>query len=285
MGARVTEFFPITWLASFPKSGNTWVRAFLLNYTKNSEQAATLAELPRIGRSDALVSNFHKHFIGPVDWRAEGQVLSARRTVLRGLCRELGPLALVKTHHERRRVRGYELIPADLTARAVYILRHPCAVVLSFADHFGLSLDQAAAVMARRNARTRGNERMTTEYIGSWSDNVRSWTGTNAFPVLVLHYEELCARPLEAFARLLRFLGLTVEPERLERAIRFSDFAVLRRQEDRHGFVERSRNAPRFFRAGPEADWKTVLPQRLARSIRETHGEMIDRFGYAGSFP
>ncbi|MEL7172497.1 MAG: sulfotransferase domain-containing protein, partial [Pseudomonadota bacterium] len=85
-----------------------------------------------------------------------------------------------------------------------------------------------------------------TQYLGDWSDHVRSWTKPRDIPVLVLRYEDLLSDPTAGFTRLLSHIGVPIVEERLARAVRFSSFDEVRAQEDKAGFIEKSPSADRF---------------------------------------
>ena len=90
----------------------------------------------------------------------------------------------------------------------------------------------------------------------------------------------MVADPGSAFSAVLKRMGVPVEAERLDRAIEFSSFDQLRSQEEAHGFVEKSRHAERFFRAGTAGQWRETLRPDIVAHIRNTHGKVMARFGY-----
>jgi len=96
----------------------------------------------------------------------------------------------------------------------------------------------------------------------------------------VLRYEDMLDSPLKTFGRAAKFLGLKPPRARLVKAIRFSSFKTLRRQEDTAGFKERSDKSQRFFRAGKKNQWKDKLTPEQVRAIVDRHREQMSRFGY-----
>jgi hypothetical protein len=87
-------------------------------------------------------------------------------------------------------------------------------------------------------------------------------------------------QPIKTFGGIARFLGLKVPRDRLEKALRLSSFRVLQEQEKRHGFIERSASAQRFFRAGKAGQWRQVLTKGQIEAVAAAHGEQMTRFGY-----
>jgi hypothetical protein len=96
----------------------------------------------------------------------------------------------------------------------------------------------------------------------------------------VVRYEDLHQHPAKFFRGIAKFLGLQPPRERLKRAIRHSSFKVLRGQEDKHGFVERSVHAERFFRQGKMGVWRKILTPGQVERVVKAHGEQMERFGY-----
>jgi hypothetical protein len=79
---------------------------------------------------------------------------------------------------------------------------------------------------------------------------------------------------------MLSHLGIPVDEERLECAIRFASFEELKKQEKASGFVEKPAHAERFFAVGQKDQWKTDLDPALAEMIRAKMGETMKRYGY-----
>src|SRR3546814_17885214 len=134
--------------------------------------------------------------------------------------------------------------------------------------HFTLPLDDAIKTMADETAGTVLTADHVPEHYGSWSTNVRSWTQTPNPQLLVLRYEDMLAKPRASFKRVTNFLGLKHSPERLERAIRFSSYRVLKAQEQKTGFKERTNESNAFFRDGKPEQWhENMTPVQVRRII------------------
>lgn len=270
----------LVWLASYPKSGNTWLRVLLANYLLNASQPVSINEIYRVTLGDAVAGIYRKVAKGPVEQKDEARILALRPAVLSAMASSGADITLVKTHNLNVTMRGVRLIPPQLTRQAVYIVRNPLDLVLSYADHYGMPVATAVTAIASPENQIVPDANNVAQYLGSWSDHVRSWTATRDFPVLTLRYEDMLAAPDEAFREVLRRIGVPVDEERLDRAIRFSSFDELRTQEERLGFRETSRHADRFFRAGKSDQWRTGLAPELVERICARHESMMKRFGY-----
>jgi hypothetical protein len=269
----------IIWLASYPKSGNTWMRVFLHNLLLNAKEPVDINSLHffTLGEGNA---RFYKPFDPrPLSELSETEVMALRPRVHELLTRASPDSVFVKTHHFLGEIEGMPLITMSHTAGAIYMVRNPLDVALSYANHFGMPIDQAIEEMANDGTGSKPSDRNARQYYGSWSLNVSSWT-QNAVPTLhVVRYEDMQERPVETFGGVARFLGLDPPRERLDRAISHSSFGALKAQEEQHGFVERTEHT-RFFREGRTGTWRTVLSEEQVARLVADHREQMERFGY-----
>ena len=186
----------------------------------------------------------------------------------------------VKTHNANTQAFGVDLIPPQVTNTAIYILRNPLDVTLSAARHFGKTHDVMVDAMCRSDHVIGTDETMSTQYLGSWSDHVSSWAGESRFPVLVVRYEDMLADPHGCFTSMLRHVGAPIDEARLEKAVRFSSFDELSKQEDEKKFKERSKNTEKFFASGKSGQWQTDLDPDLIKKLRKTHRKLMKKYGY-----
>ena len=270
----------IVWLASFPKSGNTWLRIFLANYLFNRDTPIPINEVRKLGVSDALPSFYRAVANGAFDPNDPEETVRLRGKLLARISSNGAHINFVKTHNARIEAFGVELIPDEVTRSAIYIVRSPFDVAVSYARHFGMTLDAAVDCMGRFNNTSVSDTGAVKQFFCSWSAHVASWTGSTAFPLLVLRYEDMLAEPRLAFTRALEHLGVPVEADRLDRAMRFSSFDELHRQEEQEAFIEASRKSDRFFHTGTSGQWREAMPESLVGKIRSDHGEAMRALGY-----
>lgn len=271
----------ILWLASYPKSGNTWLRAFIHNLFRNADQPYDINRLESLTLGEAQAGWYRQFTDRPVESLTPAEVMDLRPKVHALLGRQSPDTVLVKTHNANLVFDGKPLVTEGMTAGMIYVVRNPLDVCLSFADHFGLTIDETIDVMADRNAvfPTRGET--VFEYGGSWSLHVESWTVQDSLPQLhVMRYEDMLDSPRRTFGGLAGFLGVPAKPERLQKAIKLSSFKVLRNLESQKGFIERSEHSQRFFRVGRKDQWREVLTKDQIGRIVETHRTQMVRFKY-----
>ncbi len=273
----------IVWLASYPRSGNTWLRAFLHNLLRNPDSPYDINRLTDFTLIDADARWYRRFDPRPASQYTKEEVAALRPKVHEAMTRAFPDTVFVKTHNALMEDRGTPLISMQHTAGAIYVVRNPLDVAVSYAAHFGVTLDEAIEAMNRpRNESVGGQEHFVYEVFGSWSENVGSWTATPSPALHVVRYEDMLTAPGPTFGGIAAFLGLAVSPERLARAIRHSSFDVLRQQESRRGFRERSLRADRFFRRGRAGQWREALSVRQVELLCQAHRQQMARFGYAG---
>jgi hypothetical protein len=263
----------IVWLASYPKSGNTWVRAFLHNYIAQPEAPQNINLLTEFSAVECAAAFFH----------VPGESLSTEATqrlrpkVHEDLTRLHDDLVFVKTHNANLAVHGVPLCTPAHTAGAIYIVRDPRDVALSYSAFTGRSVDDIIGFMANPRAANRANAAQVFEFLSGWSAHVESWAGAPRH--CVVRYEDLCENPEIHFGRIIHYLGGDADTARLRRAISFSDFNTLAAQEAQDGYRAGAPNTV-FFRAGVAGQWRTKLSAAQAARITQDHGPMMRRFGY-----
>lgn len=271
------------WLASYPKSGNTWARAFLHNLFKAISGEDDIQDINGLNRFTLSVSgrDLYAELLGfkPTDQHRE-QTAAIRHQVQRYVAGQFEGLIFAKTHQALTVDRGSTTIDFGVTAGAIYIVRNPLDVVISLAHHLGQSVDRAIAIMGTRNIELDVTDTQVHEVIGSWSQHVLSWTRKPHQAIYVMRYEDMLAAPEATFDALARHLLMAPTAAQLTDAIDRSSFDKLRAQEEADGFREKPQHLDRFFREGHAGQWKDVLTSQQVDQIVSDHGEQMARFGY-----
>jgi hypothetical protein len=269
----------IIWMASYPKSGNTWVRAFLQNFLNPSDRPADINTLDNYFANESKPNWYQPLVQEPLADLSLKQICELRPAVQKNIAASRAGSIFVKTHNILGAYNGLPIHEMSVTAGAIYIVRNPLDVVLSLADHFGVSIDDAIVFMNSDLTGSPTDEANVASVLSSWSKHVQSWTA-GGDSVCVLRYEDLLAKPEKGFRQVIKFLGLDKDRKRLKRAIQFSSFAELRKQEDQRGFIERSPNSRRFFRSGKTNRWRVDLSREQIARIAEAHHDEMQRFKY-----
>jgi hypothetical protein len=273
----------LVWLSSYPKSGNTWTRAFLHNLFKGMSGETGTQGINGLNRFTAAVNgrDLYAETLGfkPTDEHRD-QIAAARHEVQRRAAEQFEGLIFTKTHQALFVDRGSTTINFAVTAGVIYIVRNPLDVAVSYAHHLGRSLDETIAIMGSANAEIPVTETQVHEVLGSWSQHVLSWTHKPHQALFVMRFEDMLAAPERTFGALARHLLLAPTPQQLAAAIDRSSFSTLRAQEESEGFHERPVKTDRFFRDGRAGQWKDILTERQVSQIVEDHGPQMGRFGY-----
>ncbi|MEM1344067.1 MAG: sulfotransferase domain-containing protein [Pseudomonadota bacterium] len=267
----------LIWLASFPKSGNTWTRAFLAQALSPKGQAPGLNTMRRFNAADNLQEHYDRAAGRPFVAASVEEWLAMRAKALRLVAGEGQGHRFVKTHSQVGCLQGHDLIPPALSAAAIYILRNPFDVAPSYARHLGVSLDEAIAKMADADA-VNATRSQILDVVGRWDDHIDSWANAEGLPRHILRYEDLAADPEPPFRALLTFLGVRVSDGVLRRAIRASSFQALQRQEQAEGFIERPPHLKAFFAKGKAGAWRDDLSPAQIKTIRAAFLPAIERW-------
>lgn len=270
----------ILWLASYPKSGNTWVRAFLHSLIVAGGASHDINRMARLAVNEAALANFTALAACPSPPLDAATVARLRPLAQQHLAGRDDGTVFAKTHLAATTWRGHPTIDWTATAGAICIVRDPRDIALSYADHQGLGLDRAIDLLNLDDHETPASPGFVAEPMGNWSQHVESWTASADPTRHVMRYEDMLAEPTTAFGALAGFLGIPAPAGQLAAAIASSSFAALRHQEESHGFVERSAAQARFFRQGRAGAWRDALSRDQVARIVDKHFATMTRLGY-----
>lgn len=286
-------------VASYPKSGNTWIRLVNAAYALEGRVSADdfvqfkdhpfLSKIMKFGDG----TKYYYQSVSPFPLRDIGFSAEVRLRPAAMLMMEQEmaktttqrPL-LVKSHHLKGEVDGINLWNPAWTDRVVNPIRDPREVCCSFAAHLGNSLEKTAKIMGRPKFRIGGmkdeeDARSLYHLLGTWSQHVRGWLSADDVPVHTVRYEDMRENPVDRFYEIFDFLGApNLTRERVEVAVRKTSFDRMQEAESEHEFVESTDHQDRFFRSGKTDGWKGELPLRLVRKIEKDHGDVMEELGY-----
>jgi hypothetical protein len=272
----------IWWLASYPKSGNTWLRAVIASLISGrSVDINAMSFLGPICSDRTVVDDTLG--IDSAELSVEQETDLRPRAYETWATEAKRPL-YCKVHDAYQLTpAGEPLFPASSTRGAVYVVRDPRAVAVSFAHHMAQPIEAAIARMDDPAAAFSGSTtrltRQLRQLLQRWSDHVESWLAT-PFPVYLLRYEDMRADPLSAFTGVTAFLDLPHDPEAIAAAVEAANFSRLQAQEQEAGFFEKPRDAAVFFREGSSDGWRRTLTPEQAAGIVASHGAVMRRLGY-----
>lgn len=282
---REPENKNIVWLASYPKSGNTWFRIFLSNLLSGKDEEVDINSL-----NSAPIASCRNMFEDVIGVESScffpDEIDLMRPDFYRGISAEIpaGEKSYHKIHDAfTKNLNSEWIFPPEVAFCALYFLRNPLDIAVSAASHFNCTIDKSIENMNNPQF-TLADNRYTLssqlrQILLTWSGHVRSWINS---PVntLVVRYEDMKFDPFNTFRLAVEFIGLDRTEEEIEAAIRKSSFDAVRKQEARNGFKEKSQGAKSFFRKGEAGDWRNHLNASQVQKLLDNHSEVMEQFGY-----
>jgi hypothetical protein len=281
------------YLASYPKSGNTWCRVFITEL----QRLAALPEPDQLNLNRDLQTgtiSSSRHWLDDQLGVNSCDLSFAELDPIRG---RAGESALLYSEGERfHKVhdafvspdsRGRPVVNTQGCQGAVYILRHPEDVVVSLSHFFSWELERCVESLVNAHAAMVPSERhggnQVRQHMGRWDQHVNSWLDQKQIPVLAIRYEDMLTNGVETFTALAQFLGLPDEPILIKTAISNTSIDRLKKMEDEvGGFVEKPKGCERFFRSGRKGEGAERLTLEQRKRLASALQSGMDRFGYDG---
>lgn len=259
----------IIWLASYPKSGNTWMRSLLAHYLMPPGKAPDINNLRAFTTGDTRQDIYNAAVGGQFKANNLEDWAKARAKVVRLIAGSKPNHHFVKTHCQPITLFDVELIPPQVTSAAIYILRNPFDLAPSFARHQSADIDTAIDRMLNPDT-IMGTENGIYDVLGRWDDHVTAWTSAPGLPLHVVRYEDLLEKPAKTMRKLLGdFLKVPMDSPKLAKAIKDTSFAAMKKQEEKHGFFEKPKGMTSFFAKGQAGVWRDDLTPAQVGRLRE----------------
>ena len=281
----------IIWLASYPKSGNTYVRAFLSAYyfSENGEfdfsQISNIEQFPH--------EKFFKEKVKDMS-EASKQWMPIQREINKNK-----KIKFFKTHSFLGNYENNIFTSSETTLGALYIVRDPRNVLTSLKNHFSIEDDKALKMIKdkKRWLMSNNGSYASYTYISSWSNNYLSWLKNNQFRRLFIKYEDLITNKYETFRDIIVFTNTLmnrtegVDKSKLQKAIETTNFNVLKKKEISETFDGsesnfkswrkfHSENKNLFFNLGPENNWKKILKVNISNEIENNFEKEMKKLKY-----
>ncbi len=280
----------IIWIASYPKSGNTWVRALLAYYFFSREDKFKfdlLNHIPNFNVSDYINDKYPLKTNDDIikNW------LPAQKFINKKFKRNL----LFKTHNACIKVKNNDFTNHETSVGCIYVVRDPRNVITSYKNFENQTYDDVLKNMFNKKSFLLSNKSTFKKFgikgieiISSWGDHYNSWI-YNKFkiPICLIKYENLIKDPYSEFVKIFEFLKKIneekkseIDKKRLEKAILETRFQNLKDLEKNFGFNEKQSRLVNFFNQGKSNDWKKILPEKISLKIEKKFKKEMKELGY-----
>jgi hypothetical protein len=279
----------IVWLASYPKSGNTWLRSLLASYYFSKEGEFNFKLLEKI-----------RQFPSPDDFVNDNELYTTIESTSKyWISKQVNMnldkrLKLLKTHNAICKINGNPFTDTKNTLGAIYIVRDPRNIVTSLANHY--QIDQNKALDFMRNETRYIYEKRGDRFLGfsplfSWSKHVDSWISCKSFPILTIRYEDLHQETFQTLKKVVDFIKTisksknSFNRDKAKQSIKSCEFDKLKKLEIKEGFQEAvmkkdKSDKVKFFNLGQENDYKKILNQNLIIEMNNLYKKEILKFNY-----
>ena len=282
----------IFWIASYPKSGNTWIRTLISSYYYTEDGIFKESKIHNIDQFPQK-----KYF---KDFKYDKTIVNDTARLWLKAQKKINldkRLRFFKTHNAFGNLNGNPFTDNTNSIGAIYVVRDPRNVITSLKNHYELNDNQAYSWMINENNylydihNFKEDGYSDFQFISSWSTNYKSWKVQKKIPIKIIKYEDLLNETYLIFKDLINFINIIVNNseqinrDKLKKVIDSTLFDKLRKEEQDKGFTESvlSRDGKRkipFFNLGPKNDWNKILNIKMVKKIEEVFGESMKDLSY-----
>ena len=276
----------IIWIASYPKSGNTWLRSFISSYYFSKKGKFSFELLMNVLQFPSVKftkKNLNSELEASNNWiYNQKQFFSGEN------------IHFIKTHNSLNQYKGNSFTTKNLSLGAIYIVRDPRNLITSMTHHYSLSYEQAYKKLIDENAslleKSREGDYSNFSFLGSWSSHFKSWKNCKDFKTLFVKYEDLENNKYDAFKKIVQFINSlkqdksSLNEKKFLNSINSTNFSNLRNKEEIEGFEEsvnsKSGERKRFFNLGFNNRWQKILPKNILTKLNNNLQSDLNDLGY-----
>ena len=280
----------IIWLASYPKSGNTWVRIFLSSLIYSGDNnfdfdvLKNIRSFPKTKDFLGLCNNIQDRDQLIKNWISAQDIINLNSNT-----------KIFKTHNLMCQIKGCGFTNLENTLGVIHVVRDPRNVITSVMNHFSYNNQSEAKnfIFDEHNWLGLAGEKNNTKkevpiFIGSWKTHYMSWKN---FPknYLMIRYEDLLIDPEKEFLKIVEylknFINLKITLKKIHEIIKNISFEELKKKEDENQFPENvydleTKKKINFFNLGPKNDWKKLLDKKIVDEIEFAFNKEMKELGY-----
>ena len=269
----------IIWIASYPKSGNTWIRALIAYYFFSKEEKFSfdlLKHIPNFNVSDYVNENY------PL--KSNDDIIKNWLPIQKFINNKFKRNLLFKTHNACIKIKDNSFTNNKVSAGCIYIVRDPRNVVTSYKNFENQSYENVTQNMFNEEGFLLSNQSTFrkfgikgVEIISSWGQHYNSWVHNKLkIPICLIKYENLLNDPSAEFVKIFDFLKkinkekkIKIDEKRLKKTINETNFENLKNLENSTGFIEKQNRKAKFFNQGSDNDWEQILPKEISSKIEK----------------
>ena len=281
----------IFWLASYPKSGNTWVRSLLSTYlyAKNETNDDVFLNLKNIKKfpsqpqfKDLLNFNLLMDPTIVKEKKLEDKLKICKEWILaQEKINKISHFTILKTHNFGGSYNGNWFTDDKNTCGFIYIVRDPRSVAISSSYYEDRSIEQSVKNLLNENL-TATNPGNLLEIRSSWKNHYLSWKRRD-FSKMIIRYEDLYNDTYNCFKKILNFLkkfeNISIDENKILETIKICSFKNLSALEDQKGFTEKVKGK-KFFRSGKINEWESKMNIDLIKKIENNFYEEMKELNY-----
>ena len=277
----------IIWIASYPKSGNTWVRSFIIAYYFCENGIFDIDKLILI--QDYPNKQFFKETV------KKGEIHKHWESSQKNICSEK-KVKFLKTHNSLITAFGNNFTKPEYSLGVIHVIRDPRNIITSLKNHYDFeTYERALKFMQDENKVLEDYPHLKnyakTNIINSWRINYQSWMSNKNFRRLTIRYEDMIENPQQTFEKLVVFINTLmrfkdkIDPKKLSNALETTNFKSLQDIENQGKFSEnvyslKDNRKIKFFYQGPENDWKKNLDENMIKKMNEYYKNDLKFFRY-----
>ena len=276
----------IIWIASYPKSGNTYIRSFLSAYYFSQTGKFEFDQLLNIFQFPG--TKFSKKDCFSFEDAAKNWIFNQNQFFKKE------KFVFLKTHNSLKTYKNIEFTTSKETAGAIYIVRDPRNVISSMSHHYSLNLNQAYETLVNNEAslseKSVNGDCSNFTFLSSWADHYRSWKGTKKFKVLFIKYEELRDNKEKIFREIIQFVDNIklekniIDEKKFINAIKSTNFVNLKNKELNEKFDESvySNDGKKinFFNLGFKNKWQNLLSRDMIDKLNNSFKKELLELNY-----
>ena len=269
----------ITWVQSYPRSGNAWVRAFLHTYMAERD-SVDLTGMARAFSHDSNSFIFERFMREEVSKLKPADIGAKRTDFLLRACHSSKNDLVMRSHMLQTDWGGQPTFLPQFSRAAVVVIRDPRDIAISMAADMEIPIDATIANMAQPQFALL-SKGTTPQPIGSWTRNVLSWLSRPSMPRLFVRYEDLLENPRKEFLRIIHFMNLRLDFGQLDKALDATTFEKLVEAEKEDGYGGAHSAEKPYFRAGHAGQWRDGgLSLAQIQTIEQACAQAMVVFGY-----